>query len=148
MSTFKDKLKFMEGIFKLYIFNRDGKLVDYQEDKNLIVISGRNTMSKLLGESLNDRRITKIGFADDVSEEDENTTEFSDSYIKSLDNYTYPSETSVKFVWSLDFGEYNENVITNYGLFTEDEHLFAMKVRPSITKDEYIAINGEWTVLL
>lgn len=146
--NFLDKLSSLQGIFKVKVFNRDNKLIDTLEDHNMVVLDGRNVMSILLAEVDSNKQITKIAFADDAIEEDETRSDLANKYIINLDNFEYPDNTSVKFNWSLGFGDYNTNVITNYGLYTQDETLFAMKVRPSITKDEYISLVGEWTILL
>ena len=145
---FKDKILSLQGYFRVNVFNREGQIINVLEDNNLVVISGRTVMSILLAEADSNKKITKLAFANDVSEEDEELTDLANKHIITLDGYTYPNDTAVKFNWSLGFGDYNNNVITNYGLYTEDETLFAMKVRPEITKDEFIALEGEWTILL
>lgn len=145
---FIDQPKTVSGLFSLKVLDRAGKILEEQTDNNLVVISGRTSMARLLATADTNRTITKIAFGTGINNEDESLSALQSPYVKALEGFEYPSSTSVKFNWTLGFGEHNGNVITNYALYSDNNTMFSMKVRPSITKDEFISLVGEWTILL
>ena len=148
MSSFKDSLEYIKGHFYIEAKDLGGDVLWTVNENNLVVTSGREALAMLLAAANGDKQVTQISFANEYGSEDKTITGFTQSYVKNIDGFEFPENTAVKFNWSLGYSEFNTNDITNYGLFTVDSTLFAMKVRPKITKDEYMSLNGSWTILL
>lgn len=137
------------GIFKLDIFDAQKNLIDTYQDNNLIVYSGRTAVRDILtSTSLGvDGCITKVGVGTRDTETDPEDSDLEEKTYGILLDITYPDNLSATFVWELGYGEGNGREIKEYGLFTNNEKLFARKVRPSISKDIHIMLRGSWTIL-
>ncbi len=144
-----DNYKPRMGIFRLEVLDQDKNVLEVFEEENLIVLTGRTSVRTNMFDTTsgNDNRITKIAVGTNGAG---TTPEDSDLNNKSFGvvlDVEYPDNYSARVVWELGYGEANGKTITEYGLFTENETLFARKVRPPITKDSFIALRGQWTIL-
>lgn len=137
----------IKGIFYLEIWDIRGKLLNSFEE-NLVVLRGRKAVRNLLVSGDEKEVVNKIAFGKGIEEENEELESLDDPFVKKVDDYELPDSTSIKYNWSLDFDEHNTHEITNYALYTDDEKMFSMKVRPVITKDPEISLKGSWTILL
>lgn len=145
----KDTYRPRGGLFRLEVIDQNKKVIDTYEDNNLIVLTGRTAVRDILADtSLGiSGCVTKVAVGTDntaTAPEDEN---LSDKAYGTIIDVEYPDDYSARFVWELGYGEGNGKLIAEYGLFTENEKLFARKVRPTIEKDSFISLRGTWTIL-
>jgi hypothetical protein len=70
------------------------------------------------------------------------------AFLADLSSYAYPSTNKVTFVWDIGFDEANGLSFAELGLLSENQTLFARKVRTPIVKDSTIRLHGEWTITL
>ena len=135
----------IEGIFKLQVWEGD-RLIEEIEDRNLIVNAGKETLAILLASGNSNRVVTKIGFGTGTSNPVVGDTDLSNKFVKNLGTISYPTQTSVRWEWSLESGEGNGLTITEYGLFTTNTTLFSRKVVGSIAKIAGVRLTGTWTI--
>lgn len=137
----------LRGIFCLQTFE-NGALVDSYEDKNVIVVVGRRQLCRLLAGDVVGRSVTRIGFGEGTSPAASSDTALTSGFVKSVDSVTYPTSTSVRFNWTLGTGDANGKAITEFGLLSTDNTLFARKQRSVINKTSSISLIGTWTIEL
>lgn len=145
----KDTYKPRMGLFKLEVIDRHDRIIETYEDENLIVLTGRTAVRNILSDTSlgNQGCITRVAAgtaSTDTAPEDEDLT---DKTWGTIIDVEYPDDYSSRFIWELGYGEGNGKTITEYGLYTENESLFARKVRPPLVKDSFISLRGEWTIL-
>lgn len=135
-----------------FIHYRDGKEVARHEQNNLVVTLGRTRLSKLIGGD-ESAHVTKFSTgtgttapsaADTAMQTGVNIT--SGQPYKSLDDTNYPAAGKVRFEMSLGTAEANGNNLTEYGLFTSDDVLFARVVRPPFSKTSSDTLSIRWTI--
>lgn len=141
-----DTLK-LKGIFTLRIF-KDGKLLEKYVDKNLVVNLGRQAAASLIANGDVNKIVTQISFGDNNTSPTVSDSAITNQYKKTLDSYSFPSPGSVLFAFTLGNSEANGLNISEYGLQTADNTLFARKVRSSILKDNTISFTGTWEIIL
>ncbi len=149
----KDTFGRIRGRFYLEALDKNGEIVHHIDDENLVVFSGRLNMARLLATANNDKKITKIAFGDGIETKDPELEYLSgDPYIKYLDDHEISTDDkSITFKWTLGFDEPTDREsmrITNYALYSQDEQMFAIEVKDSITKDNQISLRGAWTILM
>ena len=137
----------LKGIFKINIF-KNGKLIEEYVDKNTVVNSGREAITKLLGNDGISKYILSIGVGTSNIVPSVSDTSLTDSFIKPLSTTSYPDSTSIKFTFDIGTSEANPKSIREFGLLCSDGTLFARKTRTVIEKDVDISISGEWTITL
>lgn len=145
----RDTYKPRGGLFYLEVLDQNRNIINTYEDANLIVLTGRTAMRDIITDtSLGiSGCITKIAVGTKNTATAPEDNDLSDKVFGTIVDVEYPDDYSVRFIWELGYGEGNGKLITEYGLFTENEKLFARKVRPVIEKDSLNSLRGKWTIL-
>ena len=134
------------GLFKLRVF-RHGKLIERFEAKNLVVTGGKTLLSLLLGGTVSNNSVTKIGFGSNAVPPAAGDTALASQFLKTLDSTTFPSAGEVLFGFSLGPSENNGAQISEFGLITAGGSLFARRVRATaLNKDASISLTGSWRI--
>ena len=148
-------MKFLEqakpsGRLQLKVFQVGGgvrTLIAEYDDDNLIMTSGLELIALLLTGSAGNNKISKIGAGTGVIPPNKADTGLTGTYSKALDGYTFTSENTVCFRFSLDSGDANGMLITEWGLFSGDDVIFSRKLQSTpIPKASDIIIEGLWSV--
>ena len=143
-----DQIPPLRGEFKLIGRDKEGRIVLDYSDKNMIVNNAKAALAALVSNKDADAKVIKrIGFGTSSTVPNPNDVELANPYTKTITAYTYPAQGRVTFTWGLDYGEANGKAISEFGLLCDDGSLFARKVRGTITKDEDLALEGEWTLI-
>lgn len=141
-----DSLLLPSGHFLMKVWRR-GVLIDQMDEKNLIVIGSQATHAHLLGGDVANRSITQISFGTGAVAPDFGNTTITAPYTKALDSVSYPAANQVAFAFSLGSGEDNGMAISEFGLLTAGNVLYARRTRTSaLSKDADIALSGTWTI--
>jgi hypothetical protein len=135
------------GIFSLNIHDKNGKIIESFQEKNLIVTKGRENMSKLISASGNSYFVDEIGFGTDGTTPTAGDLVLTGSTTKAFDSITYPDPNSVEFNWSLGLSEANGMAIAEFGLISNNGDLFARKSRSVINKESDFSITGTWKII-
>jgi hypothetical protein len=156
MMRFVDGLNYRKvrpkGTFEMKVL-RSGVVIDEYRDNNLIVNGAFFQLARLVGNNTTGRSITKIGFGTGNAAPAVTDTELTDQYLRQVSGYSFPEElidggVPVVISWVLPTGEGNGMSIAEFGLFTQDETLFARKTRvEAIPKADDISLEGNWTIL-
>lgn len=130
---------------------RNGEVVDSYVDRNLIVDSGFDLVQQLLSSAATDKQITKLRIGEfvtgDPTEPAADWTDIPNEILtKSIGSVTFPTLRSISFNTEINGSEANGTDIAHFGLFSEDETLFAAKVRAPIAKTEDIVIQTTWII--
>lgn len=134
------------GKFSLRVFNKDGKVIERYESSNLVVNSGRDSASRLVGGSGANKQITQFAVGESSAAPSPTDADLSNKFIKAIDSVSYPQTGAAAFNWSLDFAEANGLDIYEFGLFNAGNELFSRKTRSLISKTADIRIEGTWTI--
>lgn len=143
--TESDQLN-LRGEFTVRVY-RGGELVQEWTDRNVIVNNGRDALARLLSGVTANKSVTKIGFGTGTGAAAQTNTSLTNMTSKSVGAITYPETGAVQFAWSLETSEGNGLTITEFGLLTADNTLFARKVRGGIAKTSDIRLDGYWKIL-
>jgi hypothetical protein len=122
-------------------------LIACYDSDNLITISGLQLVTFLLSGEPGNNKVTKVGVGDGTDPTHKSDVGLSNAYIKDIDYYTFNAENIINYKISMDTGDGNGLNISEFGLFSGDEQLFARRIQtPVIPKDSDIIIEGNWTV--
>ena len=147
MSKFIEHLPRPTGVVSMRAW-RGKTLVEAWREHNLVVDSGRQILIRALRGDAGSE-VTKIGFGTSDLAADVGDTVLVDAFIKRMDSgaYHHPSNRSVEFSFNLTNLQANGLAIMEIGLFSEDENLFARKVRSEpLNKTADLYIEGTWTI--
>jgi hypothetical protein len=133
-----------KGVVKLDIY-KDGALVEAYEDRNLIVLSGRNAATALIGAATAGKAVDRYAVGTNGAETVLTDTAITAPFNKAVAGITYPSG-AVQFSFTLELAENNGVTIREFGLLCVDGTLFARIVRAPIIKDNTVRIEGTWTI--
>lgn len=134
------------GHFRLEIYRR-GELIEVVDEKNLIVDNSKQIHARLLGGDVGNRSITQIGFGTNPAAPVPGNTTLTDAFVKAVDNVLYPAANQVRFTFSLGTGEANGKAISEFGLLTAGNMLYARKVRSApLHKESDLTFAGTWTI--
>jgi len=137
----------VRGEVEFSIFE-NGVLKTTVKQKNLIVNLGYNTMTSRLSEVAANLYITQIGYGTGTTPVDITDTGITGAFIKALDGHSFPVINKVQFDWSLDYSENNGVDVSEFALFSEDgTTMFSKIVRPPISKNSSIRLEGTWTII-
>lgn len=138
----------IKGEFTLFVHDKAGRIIEKYIDKNLIVNVAKTSMSKLVGGNGANKNITKIAFGTNGTAPDVADTIITGSVTKSISggSITYPEFNSVQFAFTLDYADANGMSITEFGLLSNDDSLFARKTRSAIAKTVDIKFTGTWKI--
>jgi len=143
----RDKNHPMRGVFTLDVFRR-GELLEHYEDNNLIVDAGRAIQAQLLGGDVDGRPVVSVAFGTNGLPAAPGDTAITGRFIKPVDGHGYPIPTTVAFHFSLAADEANGLPITEFGLITGNDTLYARKVRQgAIMKELDLTLTGTWQIL-
>jgi hypothetical protein len=158
------------GIFKM-IVRKSGKIIEHYEDKNLIVNNAKLLMAHLIGGDTNGKFITSIAFGTNGTQPTPDDTMITNAFMKPVSNVAYPGYEmeevnwgpilglpndlftewlgyQVRFDWELLTSEDNGQAISEFGLLSGNQTLFARKNRNSpIHKAPDISIEGSWIIV-
>lgn len=134
------------GFFVLEVYRR-GELIEVFEERNLIVNNSKQIHARLLGGDVTNRSITQIGFGTNPTAPTAGNTSLTDAYVKPIDTVSYPANNQVRFAFSLGTGEANGKAISEFGLLTAGNTLYARKTRSApLHKESDITLAGTWTI--
>jgi hypothetical protein len=153
-----DTQKTLKGILCCRVYqhvNGERRLIEEYYDNNLIVNMARVQMARLVAGEFEDRNIAKIGFGTNETKPEVGDTDLTGAFVKELDGYEFPDMGQVLFNWSLSTSEANGMAIREFGLFCEDDALFARRRREKvggdpadpIYKESDISLEGTWTII-
>jgi len=142
----------VNGRLQLDIFkNIDGKKVkiDSFDDDNKITLSGKQVMAFLMAGEPGSHKISKFGVGTGTSFPDDYDTGLTNAVITDLVGYRFLEDTVVQWDFAVPASEAVGLDLAEFGLYSEDEQLFARKIRtPAFTKDASMSLSGQWTVWL
>lgn len=145
----------VKGIFSMNVFKIiEGKkhLIETYLDNNLVVNLGRYSLCRLLSNNApGDYFIDQIAFGEgNVAPTTNDVTLQSlpnPYYIKPIIDYTESGLTTIIFNWELLTHEANGLMISEYGLYSHGEILFARKIRSVIEKKVNVILEGYWKII-
>jgi hypothetical protein len=143
----------INGRLQLDIFKTiDGKKVKVGEidEANLITLSGKQVMAYLMAGEPGNHKISKFGVGEGDVFPDDYDTGLTNAFIRPTTGYYFLGDgTVVSWEVALEAHEAVGYVITEFGLYSEDEQLFARKIRtPGIISDSSLSLVGAWTIWL
>ena len=142
----------INGRLQLDIFKTiDGKKVKIDEidEANLITLSGKQVMAYLMAGEPGTHKVSKFGIGTGDSFPDDYDSGLTNAYIRNTTGYYFLEPTVVQWYLAIEAHEAVGLVVTEFGLYSEAEQLFARKIRtPGIIKDASISMIGAWTVWL
>jgi hypothetical protein len=142
----------VKGRLQLNIFQDiDGKKckIGSVDDVNKITLSGKQVMAFLMAGEPGNHKISKFGVGTGTSFPDDYDTGLTNAYIRDLVGYRFLEPTVIQWDFAIDPHEANGLTLGEFGLYSEDEQLFARKIRtPGIVKDSSVSFAGQWTVWL
>lgn len=133
------------GALRIEIYE-NGRLVESQEDNNLVVNLGRENVAKLLGGATAGKSITKFQAGTSDTPPQLTDTAITNPFTKALSSVSYPSANQVQFNFLIDAHEANGKAIAEFGLLNSDDVLFARKTRTVINKVSPMVIVGAWII--
>lgn len=134
------------GRFRLEIYRR-GTLIEVFEENNLIVDNSKQIHAHLLGGDVTNRSVTQIGFGTNPTAPVGGNTALTGAYVKTIDLVTYPATNQVNFAFSLGTSEAQGLAISEFGLITAGNMLYARKVRSlPLNKDVDLTLAGSWLI--
>ena len=143
----RDQPPAYKGIFSLCVYRR-GELIERFEDRNLIVDAGRAIQAQLLGGDVVGRPVASVAFGTNGTPAAPADAAIAGRFLKAIDGHDYPNPTTVAFHFSLGADEANSLEITEFGLITGNDTLYARKVRQgAITKEQDLTLTGTWQIL-
>jgi hypothetical protein len=153
-SVMKPQVNFCEsyspirGIFSMVVRNaRTGAIIERYEDHNLIVTNARELLARLLAGDTEGHSIASIAFGTNGADATVDDTRITNAFVKAVNGFDYPSQTSARFSWNLLVTENNGMAIREFGLLSADGTLFARRTRQvPLNKAEDISIEGTWTI--
>lgn len=143
-----DKIK-ISGEFNMNVFkiiNNKKHLIETYSDKNLVVDHGKQSIIKLLANDGITNYISQIAFGEGTVDPAAGDIDLTNKYIKNILGYSYSGMNTIIFNWELLAIEGNGLIITEYGLFSNGDMLFARKVRSAIEKEIDIIFEGTWRI--
>lgn len=134
------------GRFRLEIYRR-GILIEVFEENNLIVDGSKQIHAHLLGGDVTNRSVTQIGFGTNPTAPVGGNAALTGAYVKPIDLVTYPATNQVNFAFSLGTTEAQGLAISEFGLITAGNTLYARKVRTNpLWKDVDLTLSGSWLI--
>lgn len=144
--TLSDSSSAPSGEFRLRVY-RGTELVEEFIEKNLIVASSKQMLSRLLGGSVTNNSVSQIGFGTNAASPVAGNTALTNATLKNLDSITYPDASSVSFNFSLGSAEANGKAISEFGLLSPNGVLFARRVRSApLNKESDMSLAGSWII--
>lgn len=159
----RDTVNVPVGVFKLYAWDMQGRLVDYVEGHNIVVNNGRNALARIIGGdtslgALVDWTVDTIKFgdgghdpADPTIMETVDVTDaglYGSTLITKSVTVTFPATRQVQFSATIDTSEGNGSGTQEYseaGLyFDSGTTMFAHKAFGYVVKNSTIRLTATW----
>lgn len=122
-------------------------LAEHDNHPNIIVDLAKEEQARLLGGDTTNRSITKIGVGIGTGAAAPGNTSLTSAFTRVITGVTYPTAGQVRFAFTIGSGEANGLAITEFGLFTAGDVLFARRVRAgAINKASDLTLTGTWTI--
>jgi len=142
----------MEGTLCIRVFLHDRlvdevTLVEEWTGSNLLVNNMKTMLAHLVAGEVIDRPITRIGFGTNGTAAIPSDTSLTGMYARAIGAHTYPSSSSVQFAWQLGKSEANAMAISEFGLLSSNNGLYARRARPvAINKTSDMSLSGTWGI--
>lgn len=139
--------KLIQGNLEVTVIDvATGKVVDHFSEHNLVVTLGKVNMAKLLGGDAAGKPITKVGVGTSGIIPTLSDTGLTNAFIKDIGSVSYNSSGMVTFSFEISDSEANGLTIQEFGLYDDDNNLFARKTRASIVKTSANMLLGIWKI--
>lgn len=135
----------IKGTFLLKRYE-DNVLVEEFEDNNLVVFTGSASMAQLLAGNDNTKKVAKIGIGTNPANPVPGDTALTGSFTKNLVGFTFPNPNQAKFQYQILEAEGVGIVVQEFGLISQDNTLFARRVKAPFTKTSSTRLEGFWTI--
>ena len=146
MSLHEDAIPRPTGRFILDV-NKDGRLIEHIDDKNLVVNGSKFLLAQLIGGQVANNSITQIGVGTNGTAPQATDIALTSQFEKAIDSVSYPASNQVQYNFSLASGDANGVTIWEFGLLSAGGTLFARKVRSSgLSKNSTISLAGSWLI--
>ena len=130
------------------IFNNKKHLIETYSDKNLVVNLGKYSLCRLLSNNTPENYyIDQMGFGEGTDDPTSGDVGLTNQILVPIIDYTEYGLSTIIFNWELLTHEGNGMMITEYGLFTHGNILFARKIRSAIEKKVNIILEGTWKIV-
>lgn len=137
----------VSGRFMLCVYD-SGRLVHSLDEPNLIVASSKQILSRLLGGDPLAWAVTQIGFGVNGSKPALGNTGLQNGFVRALGTTTYPNGKTISFNYALDADEAVGKPISEFGLLSGNNILFARKVTAKpIVKTNTLSFSGRWDII-
>ena len=145
MMKFKEKNE-MRGNVRLEI-RKAGKLIEVDEEHNLIVTAGRTKLAKMLGGDYTGH-ITHIGVGTGSTTAADGDIGLTNTVKLAVSSVEY-SSAKVTFNFEIGTSDANGLSIREFGLFFADGTIFSRRTRKSVIgKENDIQISGYWEIYM
>jgi hypothetical protein len=146
MIQFADAIGRPTGVLHLMV-RQGGLLIEDSRDHNIVVNNSKPTLASLIGGSVANNSVTQMGFGIGTGAASATNSSLTSAYRKAFDSVSYPAVGQVQFSFSLASTEDNGAAISEFGLLTAGNVLFARKVRSApLNKASDISLSGTWTI--
>lgn len=154
-----------EGIFSIRVKDLTGKVLIDDIEHNMIVLSSKTMLSRLIGNDGEGYPITRLAFGTTPAAASPSDTEISGvtpdlledgpnlqdgnivAFVKRIHLTEYPEYNQVSFSWELGYSEGNGLDITEFALLSDNGTMFSRKARGVIAKEADLSIEGVWTLI-
>ena len=108
---------------------------------------GKDAIARLLSNDDMTKFIDQIGFGEGAAAPSSLDASLTNQFIKAVDGYQYPAVNKLQIDWTCGLTECNGMTITEFGLFCNDNTMFARRLALSpIVKTNIISLEGTWTL--
>jgi hypothetical protein len=130
----------------IYTVYQNGKPLECVDKSNLIVTKAKFITAHLLAGAA-DYEISQIGFGTNATTPALGNTTLTNTVLGTLGIPTYPKTNQVSFPFSLDEDTGNGTDISEIGLLTTNDLLYARLTRTTpLAKTDAITIDGTWII--
>lgn len=130
-----------------YRLHRGLVLVEEFSEDNLIVDGSKLIHAKLLGGTVSNNSVTQISFGTSAAAAANGNTTITNPFTKAVDTVTYPATNQVAFNFSLGTAEGNGKAISEFGLLTAGNALYARRTRATpLNKESDLTLSGSWVI--
>ncbi|MHC1757916.1 MAG: hypothetical protein AB9917_10015 [Negativicutes bacterium] len=137
----------IRGAVRLEV-RKSGRLLNVEEDHNVVVLAGRAMLAGLLGGRDAGKYITHVGVGTSDGAATEADTNLTGKVLVAIGSASYDG-AKVRFNFIIGSGQANGVTIRELGLFFSDGTMFSRRVRRSaIGKEDDIEITGYWDIYL
>lgn len=139
-----DAVRGCSGRFELRVY-RCGLLVDEVDEQNMVVAGSALVLASLLAGGV--QPLVRFGVGTNSSTPALGNASLAGYQHLPLGVADFPSPGAVRFQFSVGPGDFNGAAISEFGLLTSADVLFARKSRPApILKTSDVSFSGSWTI--